>query len=121
MKPHTTSTRQHDRSTVTHFNFDVDDSSALHYLSITSWKFSHTGRHETTVHILYKSNPEVRYLYAFNNAAATADLYIALMGEDSAGKFANYVRENADTVTKHEPSGLVKHLPARKTLAKETA
>ncbi len=67
------------------------------------------------VHITYKSNPEARYLYGFYGMEAIANLYLAIMGQDSAGKFATYVRNNADDVSKHA-DGKVELLPARKTL-----
>jgi len=101
----------------THIHFDVADSSALTLLSITDNDFS-SGR-KVNVHIIYKSNPEARYLYGFYGVEAIANLYLAIMGEDSAGKFATYVRNNADDVSKHV-AGNVEFLPARKTLVKET-
>jgi len=96
--------------------FDVADSSALERLSIGDNDYS-SGR-KASVHIIYKSNPEATYLYQFDGLEAIADLYLAIMGQDSAGKFATYVRNNADSVSKHV-DGNVEFLPARKTLNKE--
>lgn len=100
----------------TSIHFDVTDSSALTLLSISDNDFS-SGR-MVNVHIIYKSNPEARYLYGFYGLEAIANLYLATMGQDSAGKFATYVRNNADDVSKHV-DGEVEFLPARKTLKKE--
>ena len=97
-------------------HFDVTDSSALASLSISDGEFP-SGR-KVTVHIAYKSNPDVDYLYHFDGLNAIADLYLATLGQDSAGKFATYVRNNADKVSKHA-DGNVEFMPARKTLNKE--
>jgi len=119
MKPYdvsTTDLTEHDAS-VTYQLFDVADSSALSTLVITAWKYdiSSDVRHEMAVHINYASNPEVAYFYKFVGATACSDLYMALMGEESAGKFATYVRNNADGVSKHV-DGKVEFLPPRKTM-----
>jgi hypothetical protein len=103
----------------TNIHFDVADSSALASLCVTDHAFS-TSR-QANVHIIYKSNPEVTYLYGFEGIEAIANLYLAIMGQDSAGTFATYVRNNADNVSKHTPDGKVELLPARKTLVKENA
>ena len=100
----------------THIHFDVSDSSALARLSISDMDLPTVRK--VNVHIDYKSNPEVTYLYGFDGLEAIANLYLATMGEDSAGKFATYVRNNADEVSKHA-DGDVEFLPARKTLNKE--
>lgn len=97
----------------THIHFDVTDSSALAYLAISDMDFS-SGR-KVNVHIIYKSNPEATYLYGFDGLEAIANLYLAVMGQDSAGKFATYVRNNADGVSKHVGDD-IEFLPARKTL-----
>ena len=122
MKPTSVSTTDltaHDAS-VTYLIFDVTDSSALSTLVITAWKYdiSSDVRHEMVAHIAYASNPEVDYFYKFDGAMACADLYLALMGEDSAGKVATYIRNNADEVSKHV-DGKVEFLPPRKSM-KET-
>lgn len=114
MTPTTTSTT----GILTNMTFDVTHSSALASLVVADWSFS-TGR-ETAVHINYNSNPDVLYMYWFEGLEAIANLYLALMGEDSAGKFATYVRNNADKVAKHT-DGQVEFLPPRKTLIKEAS
>lgn len=99
-----------------HMHFDVTDSSALASLHITDADYP-SGR-KVTVHIAYKSNPDVDYLYHFDGLQAVADLYLATLGQESAGQFATYVRNNADKVSKHA-DGNVEFLPARKTLNTE--
>ena len=101
---------------INQIHFDVTDSSALASLSISDGDFP-SGR-KVNVHITYKSNPEVTYLYQFDGLEAIANLYLNTLGQDSAGKFATYVRNNADLVSKHV-DGNVEFLPARKTLIKE--
>ena len=124
MKPSHTSTETHNNSTVTYLVFDVADSSAISTFVISAWKFDGLdgiARHRTTAHLVYKSNPEARYLYNFDGIEATADLYLALMGEDSAGKIATYIRNNADGVSKHVDGKEVEWLTPRKNLVKENA
>lgn len=117
MKPTSVSTANFTDASVTYLLFDVADSSALSTMNISAWKndLSSNVRYQTIVHINYKSNPEVSYLYHFDGATATADLYMALMGEDSAGKVATYIRNNADQVSKHV-DGKVEFLPSRKSM-----
>lgn len=103
---------------ITSIWFDVTDSSALSLLSISDCDWP-SGR-KVNVHIIYKSNPEARYLYGFHGLEAIANLYLTLMGEESAGKFATYVRNNADDVYRNA-DGKCEFLPARKTLQGATS
>lgn len=98
----------------TQIHFDVADSSALARLSISDTEFP-THR-LVNVHISYKSNPEVTYLYGFTSVADIANLYVEVIRQDSAGKFATYVRDNANDVYKLHADGKGEFLPARKTL-----
>ena len=98
--------------TITALTFDTADSSAITSMMVTY------GNGSLNVHMVYNSNTSIKYVYTFVNGVETL---LELIKETSAGKFANYVRNNADAVAKHWPDGTVEHLPARKTLAGASA
>ena len=79
--------------------FDVAHSSAL-----VSAVIIKSGVH-VSVHLNYRSNPDVTYVYTMTDNFV--ELFMNALGMESAGKFAQYVRENADMVVRLSP-----HLPA---------
>jgi len=123
MKPAAIYTTIDDAHPIVEMVFDVSDSTALHALSVQDHRTireGHTDRRRIVVDLTYKSDPSASYLYTIEEIAGIADLYLELMGQESAGRFATYARNNADYVDKYK-DGAWKNLPARKTLAKETA
>lgn len=79
--------------------FDVEHSSALLDAIII-----HSGDH-VGVHLIYRSNPRTTYVYTMKGNFI--ELFMNALGMESAGKFAHYVRENADMVVR-----LSEHSPA---------
>ena len=96
-----------------HNHFNVDDSTALDRLAIL--ESDYTRGVEATVHVQYANGGDVKYLYSFETDEGRASLYREALVNTSAGKFAQWVRDNADSVFKIEGED-GKFLPARKHL-----
>jgi hypothetical protein len=96
MKFTTTNTTTHSMpvaSCVSYF-FDVSGSSSVASLALA---LSHKSAY---CHVMYKSNPSVRYIYALE---ASDSFYLACcaMDAESAGKFVGLVKKVATSVSKH--------------------
>jgi hypothetical protein len=89
-------------------NFDVTDSSAI----VDAFAIKTGDR--LGVHLKYRSNPEVSYAYSF--AEGALDALMKAITVESAGKFAQYVRENADTVVRINADRTLSVLQPRKEM-----
>lgn len=99
--------------TYTVIELNVAGSSAVDYLHILDMETGNIHR-QARVAISYRNDPNPIYTYTFEGPYNIANLYLTLLAEDSAGKFANYCRQNADSVKKFE-NGEMTSLPAPKT------
>ena len=107
---HTSNT---DKTTYIHFN--VDESTALDRLAILENDLP--SGIEASVHVQYANGGDVKYLYSFKTDEGRASLYREAISNPSAGKFAHWVRDNADGVFKIDTTtNEGTFLPARKDL-----
>lgn len=89
--------------------FDVEHSSALVDACVV-----HSGGARVAIHLTYRSNPDVTYIYTMKGNFI--ELFMNAIGTESAGKFAHYVRENADMVLRISPHSPAESLTPRKEM-----